>query len=71
MDGLILDIEADIHHGTLRSPTVRAAHHGHEGMGGLILDQKFSDNPLHVYQATCCISGLRVEDATMVDALAI
>ncbi len=35
---------------------------------GFIREQKFTVHLLHLYNYTCCISGLRVEDATMVDA---
>lgn len=60
MDGLILDIEADI----LREPSDAPRYRygkivlGMKEREGFIRDQKFADNLLYQYDYTCCITGL-------------
>lgn len=66
MDGFILDIESDI----LMEPAARYEHKilPLRAWEGFIRDWKFRHAVLSAYLDTCCISGLRVEDATMVEA---
>ncbi|MEZ4959303.1 MAG: HNH endonuclease [Saprospiraceae bacterium] len=68
MDGLILDIDADILMEPSTAPRYGKTITGIKEKEGFIRDQKFHDLLLYIYDYTCCISGLRVWDATMVDA---
>ncbi len=68
MDGLILDIEADVLKEPSYTPRYGRTVKGMKEREGYIRDQKFADNLLYHYQYTCCITGLWVADATMVDA---
>lgn len=67
MDGFILDIEADVlmdHAAPRYERKIRELREWE----GFIRHHKFRDSVLHVYRETCCISGWRVEDATVIDA---
>lgn len=66
MDGLILDIEADV----LRETTEGATRYERRVTGmkvweGYIRSSKFVDNVRYHYDYTCCISGLRIDDYPM------
>lgn len=68
MDGLILDIEADILKEPSYTPRYGRTVKGIKEREGYIRDQKFADNLLYQYDYACCITGLWVADATLVDA---
>jgi len=68
MDGLILDIEADILKEPSEAPRYGKIVRGMKEREGFIRHQKFADNLLYQYDYTCCITGLWVANAPMVEA---
>ncbi len=60
MDGLILDIDADIMMEPSTAPRYGKTLMGMKEKEGFIRDQKFADLLLYIYDYNCCISGLRV-----------
>lgn len=68
MDGLILDIDADIMMEPSAAPRYGKTVTGMKEKEGFIRDHKFADLLLYIYDYTCCITGLWVANAPMVEA---